>query len=98
MALVRAESISNEDAINFLKYCRKQAENILSPNKITTYLGPLPALMEKRNGRFRYIFSIYCKDRKKIQKLLEKLCHRVDFSPLAKRVRWSIDVDPQDIS
>ena len=98
MALVRAESTSNEDALNFLKYCRKQAENILPPNKIITYLGPLPALMEKRNGRFRYIFSIYCKDRKQIQKLLEKLCQRVDTAPLAKRIRWSIDVDPQDIS
>ncbi|MCH9842710.1 MAG: hypothetical protein K0U06_00390, partial [Gammaproteobacteria bacterium] len=72
--------------------------NILPPNKIITYLGPLPALMEKRNGRFRYIFSIYCKDRKQIQKLLEKLCQRVDTSPLAKGIRWSIDVDPQDIS
>jgi primosomal protein N' (replication factor Y) len=98
MALVRAESISNENAINFLEYCRKQAENILPPNKIITYLGPLPAPMEKRNGRFRYIFSIYCKDRKQIQKLLKKLCERVDVTPLAKRIRWSIDVDPQDIN
>lgn len=98
MALVRAESVNNEAAINFLKYCRKQAENILPSNKTITYLGPLPAPMERRNERFRYIFSIYCKDRKKIQKLMEKLCQRAEISPLAKRIRWSIDIDPQDIN
>jgi primosomal protein N' (replication factor Y) len=54
--------------------------------------------MERRNERFRYIFSIYCKDRKKIQKLMEKLCQRAEISPLAKRIRWSIDIDPQDIN
>ncbi|MAD58159.1 MAG: primosomal protein N' [Porticoccus sp.] len=98
MALIRAESTDNEAAINFLRYCRRMAENILPPSTIISYLGPLPASMGRKSGRFRHIFSIICKDRKKIQEVLTKLCKKVEISPLTKRIKWSIDVDPQDIS
>ena len=98
MAIIRSESVNSRAAINFLKHCRQYSEYLLPPNKEINYLGPLPAAMEKRNGRFRYILSIYCKERKKLQWLMEKLCLKAENSKLAKRVRWSVDVDPQDVS
>ena len=98
MANVRSEAADTEVAIEFLRHCRQRAECLLPAAPGISYLGPLPAIMEKRSGRFRHILNIYCTDRQKLQKLIEKLCLEAESLPIAKRVRWSVDVDPQDMS
>lgn len=97
LALVRAESKFPQKATDFLTYARQQAE-ILSPaTPALSYLGPLPALMEKRGDRFRYQLQINSAQRKPLQQLLTELAMKLEASPLAKAVRWSIDVDPQEM-
>ncbi|MFT7266807.1 MAG: primosomal protein N' (replication factor Y) [Porticoccus sp.] len=98
MVLIRSEATSNAAAVDFLKYFRQCAESLPPKNTEVNYLGPLPATMERRNGRFRHILSIYCADRRELQGLIKRLCLKVENSSLARRVRWSVDVDPQDIS
>lgn len=98
MALIRAEATQAEAAIDFLKHCRLWAEQLLPASNNISYLGPLPAPMEKRSGRFRQQLSINCSERSTLQKLLSQLCQQLEQSKLAKRVRWSIDVDPQDMT
>ena len=103
MALIRAEAVNGEAAVEFLKHCRQRAEHLLPGTNLTTksnvsYLGPLPAPMERRSGRFRHQLSIICSDRSTLQRMLAILCPELEQSQLSKRVRWSVDIDPQDMT
>lgn len=98
MALLRAEARNMTDAENFLAYARQLAEQQVSPNPDISYLGPLPAPMEKRSGRFRQQFSITCRERPRLQQLMSWLCPQLEASSMGKKVRWSVDIDPQDMS
>lgn len=98
MVLVRAESKRAEDALEFLHMTRKLARDIQPPTQEHAYLGPLPALMEKRNHRFRFQLQISSARRTDLQALTKSLVESMESLPLAQRVRWSVDVDPQDMS
>ncbi|WP_331352983.1 primosomal protein N' [Cellvibrio sp. UBA7671] len=97
LALIRAESKQAIAAVDFLQTARKIAEQLQAPHPLLNYLGPLPAMMEKRGDRFRYQLQINSAQRKPLQQLLSELALQLEVSPLAKRVRWSIDVDPQEM-
>lgn len=97
LALVRAESKFPQKATDFLAYARQQAELLTPPCPTLSYLGPLPAFMEKRGDRFRYQLQINSAQRKPLQQLLAQLAMKLEASPLTKAVRWSIDVDPQEM-
>ncbi|MEH6616475.1 MAG: primosomal protein N' [Porticoccus sp.] len=98
MALVRAEAVNGEAAVQFLHFVRQCAERLLPATDQTGYLGPLPAPMEKRSGRFRHQLSIICSERPTLQRMMSTLCQELEQSQLAKRVRWSVDIDPQDMT
>ncbi|MDG1819285.1 MAG: primosomal protein N' [Porticoccaceae bacterium] len=97
MAIIRAESNNPNQAEKFLRAARNLAETIAPPTPNLSYLGPLPALMEKRAGRFRFIFQLSGQRRADLQQLLSALCPQLERLPEARQVRWSIDVDPQEL-
>lgn len=97
MALLRAEANSADLAWQFLSEARQLAEALQPPNNDCNYLGPLPAPMEKRSGRYRFQLSLTFSYRPVLQQLLCIWCERLAELPVAKKVRWSIDVDPQDM-
>jgi primosomal protein N' (replication factor Y) (superfamily II helicase) len=98
LALLRAESKRPEVALEFLRLALSLAQKIQPASKELHYLGPLPAMMEKRGDRFRYQLHINSNQRKLLQFLLSKLATELEASALNHRVRWSIDVDAQDMS
>lgn len=98
MALIRAESKRPENAVAFLKQVRLLAEQRHPPNHELGYLGPLPAMLEKRGDRFRYQLQLNAANRGVLQQLLSQLAPEMEQHALAKRNRWSIDVDPQDMN
>ena len=91
MALLRAESPEREQAMTFL-----QAILPTSDDEALQILGPLPAPMEKRAGRFRAQLILMHPQRVGLQRLLQQWIPAIEQHPLARKVRWSIDVDPQD--
>jgi primosomal protein N' (replication factor Y) (superfamily II helicase) len=97
LALLRAESKHAELAFEFLKFARSEAEQLSAPHPALNYLGPLPALIEKRGDRFRYQLQFNSAARKPLHQLLGQLIAKLEHHPLAKRVRWAVDVDPQDM-
>ena len=97
LALIRAESRQAMAAVDFLQSARRLAEQLQAPSPLLSYLGPLPAMMEKRGDRFRYQLQISSAQRKPLQQLLSQLALQLEASPHAKRVRWSIDVDPLEM-
>jgi len=98
LAVIKAESKRPENAVEFLQTARQQAEQIHASSADLNYLGPLPCTMEKRANRFRYQLQINTTNRLFLQRLLKTLCRQLETHPLSRRTRWSVDVDPQDMS
>src|SRR5690606_35107048 len=98
LALIRAESKRPELAQEFLRTARQLAIQLHPASPELHYLGPLPAAMEKRGDRFRYLLQINAAQRKPLQNLLAQLGQQLERLALARRVRWSIDVDPQEMN
>lgn len=98
LALLRAESKRPELAVEFLRIARQRAEQLQAPSPQLHYLGPLPAMLEKRGDRFRYQLQFNSAQRKPLQSLLTELAQQLEQEAIGKRVRWSIDVDPQEMS
>jgi len=96
MALVRAEAETAEPALAMLQEARALCAGIEPATRDLRYLGPIPAPMERRNGRFRFQLVITATTRGSLQRLLAALGGALEDSQQARRVRWSIDVDPQD--
>lgn len=96
LALIRAESPQAELAQQFLQHARQLAQETVPASPQLHYLGPLPAMMEKRGDRFRFQLQINSAQRKPLQQLLTSMAMKLES--LGKRVRWSIDIDPQETS
>lgn len=98
LAVIRAEANHPQPAIELLQYARQQAE-LLHPSGVElSYLGPLPAIMEKRQGRFRFILQLNSSHRRHLQQLLSQLALQLEQDKRARKVRWHIDIDPQDMT
>jgi primosomal protein N' (replication factor Y) len=59
--------------------------------------GPLPAPMEKRAGYYRMQLLVQSQNRARLRGLLDEWIPALEQLPEARKVRWSIDVDPQDL-
>ena len=97
MAVIRAESDRANEAEKFLRTARNIAERINHPSPLISYLGPLPAMLEKRAGRYRFVLQIDASKRSILQVVLDALIVELNLHKDARRVRWSIDVDPQEM-
>ena len=93
--LLRAEAHTMPLAEKFLKTARDSLP--CSGNDLEVF-GPLPAPMEKRAGRYRMQLLLQARNRARLRKLLGGWISSLEQLPEARKVRWSIDVDPQDLS
>ncbi len=99
MALLRAEAVDESSPLNFLNTAKEHAEMMLGDNPQQLYLlGPIPAPMTKRAGRFRAQLLIQASSRSSLHTLLYPWIRQLDELKLARKVRWSIDVDPMDMN
>ena len=62
-----------------------------------TLLGPVAAPMERRAGRHRVHLLLDAAERAPLHALLREWLPRVEALPEARRARWSLDVDPQEM-
>lgn len=92
MALIRAEATDPRLPHDFLS----RVVTLFSGRSGLAVIGPLPALMEKRQGRYRMQLLLQSNHRTLLQKELSQQITTIENDPLARKVRWSIDVDPQD--
>jgi primosomal protein N' (replication factor Y) len=94
IALLRAEAADAQLPMEFLEAARTviAAQDTCS----VTAWGPVPASMERRAGRFRAQLLLQSARRGDLQRLLSTLVLQLETDRRARRVRWSIDVDPAD--
>lgn len=61
-------------------------------------LGPTPAPMTRKAGKFRHMLTIQSQSRPYLHKLVNWLLENLDTIQKDNRIRWSVDVDPIDLS
>ncbi|WP_102794359.1 primosomal protein N' [Bowmanella denitrificans] len=93
-ALFRAEANQAAQAHEFLL----QVRQLMGIGPDLAAIGPIPALMEKRQGRYRMQLLLQSQQRTGIQQQLNRLMGQIEKLPLANKVRWSLDMDPQDFT
>ena len=93
LALLGAEATSRETAEKFLREARDQ----LNDNNGLNIFGPVAAPIEKRRGRYRSQLLIQSGNRNTLRKALAPWCRSLESMPGAKRTRWFLDIDPQDM-
>ena len=92
MALLRADALAAEDAMTFL-----QAARALLPVLPGVEVGPpMMAGMERRAGRARAQLLLQGKPRSRLHQCLGPWVLRLAGLREARRVRWSLDIDPYD--
>ena len=95
LALLRAEAGRREPAQEFLQAARSAGEALKIPD--IQLLGPAPAPMERRAGRFRAQLLVQTHSRPRLQQFLAAWREQVAGLPEARHTRWSLDVDPIEL-
>ena len=95
IALIRAEAPRPIVAMQFLQAALEAARD--RPMRGVKVLGPAPAPMERRAGRYRAQLLLHADTHGPLQKFIRAWLPRIESHPDAKRVRWSIDVDPGEL-
>jgi primosomal protein N' (replication factor Y) len=91
--LLRAEAIKREDVDAFLA----AAHAALPRNDSLQIAGPMPAPMPLRAGRHRAQLLLETANRRTLHGMLRTWQLALAKLPLARKVRWSLDVDPIDL-
>lgn len=92
MALLRAEAHNKPEVTDFL-----QAALQCFPQGKASALGPLPAMMERRGGRIRMYLAVTAPERAPLHRQVDAWLPLVRKLPAARKVRWAMDVDPQEL-
>jgi primosomal protein N' (replication factor Y) len=110
--LLRAESVDPQsgwtflnDVKNRLNFAKMQllrshfsvAESADEAPELEVF-GPVSAPMLRRQGRFRYQLLLQSAQRGWLHTWLAQVESELYTSPQAKKVRWSLDVDPQEMT
>jgi primosomal protein N'' len=93
LAIFRAESKRPENAIELLELARRLCQQTFPASPTFTSLGPFPALVEKVQDRYRYQLQLTSTNRKQLNRLLSQVTATLSDHAIAKRTRWSLDVD-----
>jgi primosomal protein N' (replication factor Y) len=95
LALLRAAAPKRDDAHRFLEAARGLAEAAgVSGVRV---LGPVSAPMERKAGRYRAQLLLQSRQRASLHQVLGTLRTALEGSKEARRVRWSVDVDPIEL-
>lgn len=93
LALLRAEAPRPGAAQAFLEAARSCA----NPGPGVHLMGPVPAPMERRQGRHRLQLLATATRRNALQRFLTPWVEHLETLPEGRKARWSIDIDPQDM-
>ena len=93
LAMLRADAAKPELAMAFLGACRAA---LATPAGLVV-LGPAPAPMERRGGRWRAQLLLQSESRPVLRGALAALRERAPELAEGRGLRWFFEVDPQDL-
>lgn len=94
-ALLRAEAHQAVLPERFLEQAAAFAKELADAK--VQLLGPAPAPMPRRAGRYRAQLLLQSAQRAPLHHLLDRLLAGLDDLPASRKVRWSLDVDPLNL-
>ena len=92
---MRSAAHRKNDAHELLEVARARLE--ARKSDYLRVLGPVDAPMARRAGRYRAQLLLQSSDRRSLHDALSDLRTALEESPAARKVRWSIDVDPIEL-
>jgi primosomal protein N' (replication factor Y) len=95
LALIRSAAHRHSDAVGFLEVARRSLEERRSD--ALRVLGPVDAPMARRAGRYRAQLLLQSSNRRTLHDALRSLRPFLEQHPAARKVRWSVDVDPIEL-
>jgi primosomal protein N' (replication factor Y) len=95
VAVLRAEAAHREAPTAFLDRARELAESMSTAG--VEVLGPAAAPMERRAGHYRAQLLLHAPTHSPLQKMFGLWLPALEQLPEARRVRWSLDVDPLEL-
>lgn len=99
LCLLRAEATRENTALDFLENAKAMAAGLLGTRDGEVLLmGPAPAPMARRGGRWRAQLLLQADGRAPLHAFLARFVPALEADPASRRVRWSIDVDPVDLT
>jgi primosomal protein N' (replication factor Y) len=107
LAAVRDSAKTAEAALAFLMDARRAAEDLRAgrgggsggraPGHAVRLLGPAPAAMAKRAGRYHAQLLLESSDRASLHRFLGAWLPVAESLQSGRRVRWALDVDPIEL-
>lgn len=98
-AQFKATAKTNEQAVKMLQifadFLQAKARELNLPE--VKMLSPFPATMAKKAGYFRWVLLIQTPTRTALQKLLQSFDLEREQLELPSQVKWTLDVDPQEV-
>ena len=94
LAALRASGNTRESALGFLSEARAAARSLPRGLRL---LGPVPAAMAKRAGRYHAQLLVESQERPPLHQFLDGWLPGVEAQKTAQRVRWALDVDPLEL-
>jgi primosomal protein N' (replication factor Y) len=94
LAALRDSARTPEAALAFLTQARRLARH---PPAGVRLLGPVPAAMAKRAGRYHAQLLIESRERRPLHAFVDEWLPEVEQLRSARAVRWSLDVDPMEL-
>jgi primosomal protein N' (replication factor Y) (superfamily II helicase) len=94
LALIRVEAHRSE-------HCQQWLQLIVDCVKgfpALQLLGPIPAPLERRAGKFRWQLQLYSAGRGALHQALDTLLAQITQWPMTRQVKWQLDVDPTDLT
>ncbi len=93
-ALFRAEANDGSRATALLERLRDE----LGLEAGVEALGPVPSPLERRAGLWRWQLLLLAEERNRLHQAMHRLLVFLEGDKAARQVRWSLDVDPQDMT
>ncbi|MGQ4878440.1 primosomal protein N' [Billgrantia sp. LNSP4103-1] len=98
LALLRLESPREEAAVALGREATAMLRHWVADHAPDVRcLGPVPAPMERRQNRYHVQLMLSAGRRSQLHAACARLTAWLEASPEARRVRWSLDVDPQTL-
>jgi primosomal protein N' (replication factor Y) len=94
LALLRSEAHHQHQTREFLQ---KASVLLNQQGRQMEIFGPVPAPMEKRAGKIRMQLLVQSNNRSLLRQAMHTWSMAIEKLPAAKKVRWSLDIDPQDM-
>ena len=96
LAVWHAEAAKREPAFALLERVRALASGSDADGAVTV-LGPAAQTMERKDGRYRAQLLFRSAQRAALHRLVDRVLVAIRASAEARRVRWSVDIDPLEI-